>query len=132
MLHGGLRKWLFYASGRLGYNARLGRGLVFNDDIAARHRIRIRRNLGSGRAGNLGEASGQSRRREGLSGAGLGKRTERMWEPDRGQASKRDQRGKGEPWRIKKDKVSVSFCIRSLISHRTCTAPTHPLHSRIR
>ena len=83
--------------------ARLGRGLVFIDEIAARHRMHIRRNFGSG-SGNckLGEISGQSRGSGGLSRAGLGKKTERMREPDRGQESKRGQRGKGEPWRIKR------------------------------
>ncbi len=36
-------------------NARLGRGLVFHDEIAAQQRMRIRRNFGSG--GGLEAAS---------------------------------------------------------------------------
>ena len=76
-------------------NARLGRGLVLNDETAARHWMHIRRNFGSGRGNRQSRGSG------GLSRAELGKRTERMWEPDRGHESKRGQRSKGEPWRIK-------------------------------
>ncbi len=41
-------------------DARLGRGLVFDDEIAAQQRMRIQHNLGSGRgseaADNFGEA----------------------------------------------------------------------------
>ncbi|MCJ1345775.1 hypothetical protein MMC31_003984, partial [Peltigera leucophlebia] len=41
-------------------DARLGRGLVFDDEIAAQQRMRIQRNFGSGRgseaAGNFAEA----------------------------------------------------------------------------
>ncbi len=57
-----------------------------------------------------------------------------MWEPDRGQESKGVKGGK-EVMKDKEGGVPVSFAIRSLTSHRTCTcttctlaAHTHPLH----
>ena len=55
-------------------NPRLGRGLVFDDEIAPQQRMDIRRNFGSGRgseaAGNLGAAPGQFRGSGSLSRAG--------------------------------------------------------------
>ena len=70
----------------------------------------------------------------GLGRAGMEKRTERMREPDRGQERKGVKGAKGV-MEDKEEGVSVSFAIRSLISHRTytctaytLTALTHPLH----
>lgn len=81
--------------GELARHARPGRGLVVNDEIEVRHWMCIRRNFGSGRGTHdIGEASGQSRGSGGLSKGGLGKRTDRMREPGRGQESKRGQRRK--------------------------------------
>ena len=57
-----------------------------------------------------------------------------MREPDRGQESK-GVKGARRVMEDKEEGVSVSFAIRSLILHRTCTctactlaAPAHPLH----
>ena len=120
------------ASGAI--DARLGRGLVFSDEIAGQQ-IRIRRTFGrSEAAGNFWEAeawAGQGRRK-GPSGyeSWIGFRGEQAW-------VEKGVRRAGGLWKIKSMEVPVFFLIRLLILHlhlhlhslySAALYPTHPIH----
>ena len=131
----------------LGFNARLGRVLVFDDEIAAQRRMRTRPDAHPTQFRKWRRSPSQpaisGKRRSERS------RTERVWEPigvrrakgsgkQRHQESEGGQEGQG-PWRIKRMDVPVTSSIRSLILHLhlhslyfSRTHPPTPSHCRIR
>ena len=113
--------------------ARLGRGLVFDDEIAAQPTGwgPDRMQFGSGEGVR---DSQRFRGSEGLSGAGpsgCGDRigVRRAKGSGRGAKGSGEQRGSGEPWRIKRMEVPVSSFIRSLILHLHISHSHLHLHS---
>ncbi len=100
---------------------RLGRGLVFDDEIAAQQRMHIRCNFGSGRepeiAGQFPESRGPSKQRE---RKGPSENESRI----RGQERKGVRGAKGlKLWRIKEDRGTsfFSYQIIEFASTNFCT-----------
>ena len=120
-------------------NARLGRGLVFDDEIAAQQERRSDAHPTPFRKQRRVRDSRQFRGSGSLSRAGQEGRTERMREPDKGSKERKGARGAGRPRRIKEDGVPtlsphqiVDFTpapapapARPVLSR---SFPTHPLH----